>query len=182
MRVFGADGRRDVPWRNGRGVTTELAVWPPGGSLAEGFAWRLSSAAVAEDGPFSVFAGVDRVLVLLGDGTLELEVSGERRVLDRPWAMVRFPGDAPTVGRVPRGPVRDLNLMVDRSRSRLGAVSVARDARALGPGLVVVLEGRVATDHGPLGPLDAIRLEAGEELDAAGALVLVASLAETTGS
>ena len=41
-----ADSRR-VPWRNGRGTTEELAIWPAGATLERGdFDWRISKARV----------------------------------------------------------------------------------------------------------------------------------------
>lgn len=44
------------PWKNGGGVTREIAAQPPGASL-DGFAWRVSVADVAQPGPFSRFPG-----------------------------------------------------------------------------------------------------------------------------
>src|SRR5258708_2763617 len=52
-----ADARR-VPWKNGRGVTDELALWPPGASFERGdFDWRIACAGVDAAGPFSAFPG-----------------------------------------------------------------------------------------------------------------------------
>lgn len=52
---------RPMPWANGKGVTIELArADGPGGML-----WRLSRASVAENGPFSIFPGIERNLTIL---------------------------------------------------------------------------------------------------------------------
>ncbi|MBM7325185.1 HutD family protein, partial [Agrobacterium sp. S2] len=48
-----------MPWKNGGGVTTEIIVHPAKASMAD-FDWRISMANVAQDGPFSIFPGVDR--------------------------------------------------------------------------------------------------------------------------
>ncbi|MFN9927385.1 MAG: HutD family protein, partial [Phenylobacterium sp.] len=56
-----AADRLAVPWKNGGGITRELAVWPPGASFDD-FVWRVSMAEVHQDGPFSSFPGVDRIL------------------------------------------------------------------------------------------------------------------------
>jgi environmental stress-induced protein Ves len=66
-----ADVRR-VPWKNGRGVTEELALWPPGASFERGdFDWRVARAGVDAAGPFSEFPGFDRLLVVTeGEGLL----------------------------------------------------------------------------------------------------------------
>ncbi|MCB9683590.1 MAG: HutD family protein [Alphaproteobacteria bacterium] len=173
MRIWDAAQRREVPWKNGRGTTTELAVWPEGGSLGAGFVWRLSSAAVVEDGPFSRFPGVDRLLVLLDDGELRLALPDGERVLDRRHAMARFPGDAATEGRVPRGPVRDLNLMVDRGRAAIGEARVVSRPTEVGPGLLVVLEGALALGGASLAPLEAAWLDAAQVATGEATVLLV---------
>jgi len=45
---------KQIPWKNGKGTTTELAI-SDGGTL-DHFAWRLSIASVVEDGEFSDFS------------------------------------------------------------------------------------------------------------------------------
>ena len=67
-----------VPWKNGLGYTTELAI-NDGGTL-EKFDWRLSIASVTADGAFSSFAGYQRNLVLIeGSGlTLDHQNGGHR--------------------------------------------------------------------------------------------------------
>jgi environmental stress-induced protein Ves len=146
-----------VPWRNGRGTTTELAVEPPGATFDRGLRWRLSAAAVTEDGPFSRFAGLTRTLVLLDGPVLELEVDGQVVRLDRPFALARFPGGATTGGRVPEGPVRDLNWMVADGLAH--AAEVCRGGGHLPevPGrewLVVPLDAEIVVNGEPLAPLE----------------------------
>jgi len=119
-------GPRDylaVPWRNGRGITVELAREDTGGDDASegdaaGFLWRLSRADVPADGPFSRFAGVDRVLLLLDGAGMRLDFGPHgTATLDRRHAMARFSGDWETHCRLLDGPCRDLNVMVDRQRA-----------------------------------------------------------------
>ncbi|BBP98211.1 hypothetical protein BSFA1_33400 [Burkholderia sp. SFA1] len=106
------------PWKNGGGVTREIAAGPPGASL-DAFAWRLSLADVAEDAAFSAFAGVDRVLVLLdGAGMRLTQDDGRVHALDAPLAMARFPGETPIHATLIDGPTRDFNVMVRRDRAR----------------------------------------------------------------
>ncbi len=52
-----------MPWKNGGGSTTELAIFPSDATL-ENFVWRLSTATVKTDGPFSHFAQIDRTLAI----------------------------------------------------------------------------------------------------------------------
>ena len=70
MRLIGPADYRHMPWKNGGGVTIEIAVSPSGSSL-DTFDWRVSMATVIEPGPFSSFPGIDRTLcVLTGNGSV----------------------------------------------------------------------------------------------------------------
>jgi len=138
MRVLRAADRIATPWKNGGGVTREVAAWPPGAdlggfewriSLAEiaadgpfsppgadldGFEWRISLAEIAADGPFSTFPGVDRVLtVIQGEGLL-LTVDDRMLALDAASPPLDFPGEARVAARLTDGPISDLNVMVRR--------------------------------------------------------------------
>jgi len=113
MRVLRAADRRAMPWKNGGGVTWELAVHPAGASLDD-FDWRISLAEVAADGPFSRFPGVDRVLTVIEGEGLELTVDGRATVLDAGSPPLAFAGEAAAAARLSAGPIRDLNLMVRR--------------------------------------------------------------------
>lgn len=163
------DDQPVTPWKNGQGSTRQVAVDPPDASLAQGFRWRVSRAAVGQDGPFSPFPGVDRTLWLLRGAALTLVIDGQERRLERAYDEVAFPGEAAVVGRLGGGPTEDLNLMHDRSRVharptlvRLRALE-AWSTRVAAPGqdLLLALEGalHVRTEAGP-----PRRLEAGEAL------------------
>ncbi len=185
MKRLGPADYRDMPWKNGGGVTREL--WKlPHPTDASRFLVRLSIASVAASGPFSLFPGVDRVLMLLeGDG-LELSREGGAPVrLDTRWRPYAFPGDVAVDCRLLGGLVRDFNLMVDRA-SMDGALEVVRlEAGARHPlpeaDQVVVygLEGGASLGGEPLGPEDLLWLEAPGALSLGserGAAVAVISL------
>ncbi|MBU1378508.1 MAG: HutD family protein [Alphaproteobacteria bacterium] len=141
LTVLRAADRAAVPWKNGGGVTREVAAWPPGSGFDD-FAWRVSMAEVREDGPFSSFPGVDRVLAVL-EGAMRLTVEGGGVVdlaPDAPPAV--FDGEARAGSKLTAGPVLDLNVMTRRgvARARVDLVS-ARVELPAGPGhrLVVAL-------------------------------------------
>jgi environmental stress-induced protein Ves len=120
------------PWKNGGGVTREIAAWSPGahpaggGAALDAFAWRVSVADVAQPGPFSRFDGVDRTLVLLsGAGMVLVEANGTRHVLDVPLARADFAGEAAIDAMLVDGATRDFNLMTRRALAR-GALSFWR--------------------------------------------------------
>ena len=70
-RTIRAADCRVMPWKNGRGSTTELAVEPEGAPL-DGFDWRVSIAELRGSGPFSTFPGYDRIIVQLDGPSMTL--------------------------------------------------------------------------------------------------------------
>ncbi|MFM0322447.1 HutD/Ves family protein [Caballeronia glebae] len=128
--IIRADSLAPTPWKNGGGLTREIAAEPQGVSL-DAFEWRLSLADVASDGAFSTFAGVDRVLVLLdGAGMRLTQAHGGVHVLDAPLAIAHFAGETPIHATLIDGPTRDFNVMVRRDRAR-ATVAAGRTSSSL---------------------------------------------------
>ncbi|MEV7403899.1 HutD family protein [Streptomyces sp. NPDC091267] len=161
-RILRAAGRAQVAWKNGGGVTREIAASP--GAATGAFDWRVSLADVTEDGPFSVFPGVDRTLTVVEGEGMDLMVGGEHHIVDEPYWPHDFPGDLETDGRLLAGPVVNLNVMYRRDRVRAQVAVVRGTLRLAAPEggavLAVALEdGAVieGTDTG-LGRYDAVLL------------------------
>lgn len=117
VRLLRANGRQARSWRNGGGTTCDVAVYPEGAG-DDDFRWRASIATIASAGPFSTFAGVDRLLLLL-EGTLDLTIDGsdDRRL--RPGGpALAFAGETAVTAAPLDGPVRVLNIMVRRAAMR----------------------------------------------------------------
>ena len=177
------------PWKNGGGSTTRLAVEGEG----ERWLWRLSAADVEQSGPFSDFSGYERTIMLLDGGGMDLEIDGRVMTLGTPFEPFVFDGGAKTHCTLRAGPVRDLNLMVDRRRASASVQVVAPDhfrgARLDAPwALVYALRGwtRVAMDgvDVSLAPGELLRLDdarsaelglLGLERGARAALILIRS-------
>jgi environmental stress-induced protein Ves len=109
-----------APWRNGGGVTRELAVWPAQGE----WAWRMSVAEVGASGPFSRFDGITRWFAVLCGAGVVLNVrtasdSGEAGASEHRLTVVDAPlcfdGGAVTDCQLINGPTQDFNLMVRNS-------------------------------------------------------------------
>lgn len=147
-----------VPWRNGGGITREVAVQED----EDGFAWRISIADVAQGGAFSTFPGVDRTLVLCRGAGMVVDVAGRPHRLG-PFDSVGFSGDADTSATLPNGPTVDLNVMTRRS-STSAQVSVEEVDGALTTqagdcetAACVVLDGSFALSGGQSAyPLDTV--------------------------
>jgi uncharacterized protein len=108
----GAD-RVATQWKNGQGSTTEIARYPAGKDFTT-FEWRVSCARFDRDSDFSVFTGIDRVLVVLS-GAMQLDVENRAEVrLDESSEPYVFAGDARTRARVLKAPLVDLNVMTLR--------------------------------------------------------------------
>ncbi|MFW8609274.1 HutD family protein [Rhizobium beringeri] len=114
MRILRAGDHKRMPWKNGKGETVEIAVFPPDASIND-FDWRISMATVAEDGPFSIFPGIDRTLAILDGNGMVLDVDGSSPVLlttaSDPLA---FLADIPVAARLEDGAITDLNVMTRR--------------------------------------------------------------------
>lgn len=107
------------PWRNGGGVTRELARHSRTASAQtalqntvddSGWDWRVSIAEVSKAGAFSAFAGMDRVLTVIDGELLLLSVDGAEHPLEK-YRPFRFSGDADSAGALPTGDIRDLNVI-----------------------------------------------------------------------
>ena len=125
-------------WKNGAGLTREIAVSPPGAATGD-FDWRLSVAELQRDAPFSAFAGIDRCIVVLeGDGMRLRDTQGALVQMLRPLEPWSFAGERALQAELPHGPCRDLNVMTRRDRWRAelrvlrsGAVVEPADATLL---------------------------------------------------
>ena len=154
---------RAMPWKNGLGTTTELAIEPAGATLESGFQWRLSMADIREDGPFSPFPGCTRTLLLIEGKGIELDFHGNgHRRLDRTFEAVSFQGDWSVSSRLLDGPCRDFNVITRRGLRQ--EVRVLRpDPRVLLPAaptlLVFCARGQARVNDSLLGPQELLRLE-----------------------
>ena len=120
MKIVRASDLAEVRWKNGGGVTREIAVASENGKII----WRLSMADVAVDGPFSDFTGLTRILtVIQGNGIDLISTQGKLSAdLNRP---VRFDGALKINSVLKDGPIQDLNLMFDPLLFDGDVVSVA---------------------------------------------------------
>lgn len=179
MRVLRAGDYREMPWKNGGGTTTEIAVFPAGAGLEE-FDWRISMARVEGGGPFSLFAGVDRTLAILEGEGIVLKVDGSIPIgLTARSEPLPFPADVPTSAALIGGPVTDLNVMSRRSRvshcvERLVISTPVEVPPTAEHTLVFCHHGNVEVPGSAnvrLGPLDTLHLGGGQSglrLDPAG--------------
>ena len=124
IELLPAAARAAVAWKNGGGVTREVAVHPNGSGF-DTLDWRVSIAQVRSAGPFSSLPGLDRRLAVL-EGTLSLVIGQAPEVrLSPATPALHFPGEVPVQARPVDGLVMDLNIMTRRGRFS-SAVSMHR--------------------------------------------------------
>ena len=110
LKIISPDHYKSIPWKNGQGMTTELAI-SDGGTVHD-FEWRISIASVVEDGVFSDFSGFLRHLILIEGNGIELKHNNAQ--LDKLNAVLdyaKFDGGCITTGKLIDGPIKDLNVM-----------------------------------------------------------------------
>ncbi|GAB3069520.1 HutD family protein [Nocardioides zeae] len=130
-----------MPWRNGAGVTRELAADPGG-------AWRVSVAAIDGPAPWSAFPGVDRVSCVVAGEGLVLTVDGAEQPVRR-GEVLAYRGESVVLGRPLGGPVQNLNLVLARGRAT-GSMRVV-DLASVEPGADDVLLWALGEEPGSAG-------------------------------
>lgn len=156
MRLQRAAERTPIPWKNGRGVQYEIAtVDDESGAMR----WRLSTADLTGDAPFSQFPGVHREFCLAtGDG-VSLTIDGVEHAC-AVGSITRFDGGAATSMRLWGGPCRAVNLMRPTNHGS-PRIDVCAAGSTVGSVLAVVglVEGTIVVLGGApftLGALDAV--------------------------
>jgi environmental stress-induced protein Ves len=156
MMVQRASERAAVPWRNGLGVQYEIAC---DGSLPDDWTWRLSTADITQDVPFSSFPGVTREFCVADGNGVVLNINGVDHRCE-PGSVTTFRGDDVVFATLIDGPMRALNLMV-RDGSTVRPLQFVRVGQQIARCQVIVAtlgsgSVEVANQVMELGLLDAI--------------------------
>ena len=149
-----------MPWRNGLGVTREIA----GKHWEGGLLWQVSVTDLTVDAAFSHYPDCDRVFTpILGDPPPELSIAGGAFELCPLLIPKRFAGDVPTLSRIP-APSRAFNVVADR---RHLAMEITIEVLA-GNGLRLSADVAVVFCHHGAVTVDGLTLAAGDSAVAVG--------------
>ncbi|AMM24634.1 HutD/Ves family protein [Variovorax sp. PAMC 28711] len=129
VQRFSQESATATAWKNGGGSTREIGSWPPGSGLDD-FDWRVSIATIEASGPFSVFTGVDRTIMLLAGDGVQLRGEGVKHLLDTLHEPFAFSGDVAIQCTLLGGESTDFNVMSRRGRCR-AEVRIVEDRPAL---------------------------------------------------
>lgn len=103
---------RTMPWKNGGGLTAEIALEPRDARFpTDPFLWRLSSATVTQGSSFSRFDKYERLLMILSGGGLKLNDFTLPELQS-----YSFPGIQDIYATPLSSEVKDLGIIYDRSR------------------------------------------------------------------
>lgn len=155
MQIIRHGEFREGRWRNGLGVSWDIASHPPG---TEEFGWRFAIARIDTDVPFSCYPGVDRIFTLFEGEGLDLEFEGRPALaVDRLFVPHHYPCDVATVCRLRKGPCRALNLFTRRGlwSATAEVLSCRADIAHNGPLLFFAFEGAADVNGQALGQGDA---------------------------
>jgi uncharacterized protein len=157
-----------TPWKNGGGLTFQRFILPHGAGLDD-FQLRLSMASVTSDGPFSLYPGVDRQLLILEGAGLVLrgEDLGERQLTAQTQTL-HFPGEWQIASNLLDGRVLDFNLMVRRGgyRAQMQSCHLTGDSGFTAEADITLLLFLAPCQLGPniIARYDLLQLAAGEQL------------------
>jgi uncharacterized protein len=138
MRIIRFNDLQQTPWKNGGGITREIAI----ARVSDVLIWRLSIADVSSDGPFSRFDGLTRILTVIeGRG---MELISPHATLQADYAVpVSFDGALEIQTRLKDGPLRDLNLIYNSSFCTGHAQVIATESKHV----VEAKSGRITALH-----------------------------------
>jgi len=107
IELLEKENLKTVPWKNGLGLTSEIAIFPKAADFHDGdFEWRVSCAQVSAPNRFSQFIGYDRALTIVrGDGLI---LNGENLL---PRAVQYFSGSDKVDCQMIGSPVLDLGII-----------------------------------------------------------------------
>ena len=130
IRILDPASFQTGPWQPGGGPPTDIAV----GLGADGEVdWRVGTAAILKDGPFSDYAGVTRTFTIVAGPGVHLDFEGEgTRTLDRDQP-TRFAGAPAPFCRLRDGASATAFNLLTRDGAASGEVAIRRGLAAEEP-------------------------------------------------
>lgn len=155
MEIIRFSSIRPEPWRNGGGVTREIARHPRAVDSPDGsWDWRVSIAEVGSAGAFSPFPDMERVISVIDGELLVLTVDGVEHAMEK-YRPFRFSGDADSGSALPTGDIRDLNVIARRGVFKgylsILELSKKRSHPVFDGQLAILLEGKASVSEGAEG-------------------------------
>ena len=128
MQVYTSADYKLMPWKNGGGTTLELFCLR---NQQDEILFRLSSASVKNNGPFSLFPHIDRILFLVSGKGFKLQFSDFDLTMSSPLSPITFAGEENIHCELLEGECTDFNIMTDRrfGKAHLTIKNIERDEK-----------------------------------------------------
>lgn len=152
---FNRNGLKATAWKNGKGITREIVSSKPNAAY-----WRFSIADVKENGDFSLFPELERILTVVeGKGMTLSTPNGD---MSAEYAKpIYFAGDLPIYGKLLDGDVQNFNLIYDATKIEavvgIGGVEISSPEQ--GENTIIGLIYCLNTQQGWINPRDEILLK-----------------------
>ena len=112
MKLIPSHNYITSPWKNGMGITTQMAIFPQDASLKElNFNWRISSASIKSENEFSQFLGFKRILTVVKGNGLILNQHTLKQ-----FEVFHFDGSEKINCNLLDGPVEDLGIIYNPNK------------------------------------------------------------------
>ena len=111
MKKLTLNDYKKMPWKNGQGVTFEIAR--DKGDTLDDFGYRISMADVASDGAFSLFKNKARLLSVIDGAGIHLTIDKDDEMTVKTFDVIVFDGSSDVDSTLLDGAIRDLNVIYD---------------------------------------------------------------------
>lgn len=112
MRLYTEADFKLMPWKNGGGTTLELFSLR---DAQEEILFRLSSASVKQDGLFSIFPNIERILFLVSGNGFKLKFTDFDLLMANPFSPITFAGEEVINCELLDQECVDFNVMTNRN-------------------------------------------------------------------
>jgi environmental stress-induced protein Ves len=163
MEIIRFADLKPEPWRNGGGVTRQIAGHSCGSGRDGGWDWRVSLAEVSKACDISQFPAMERALTVVEGELLLLTVDGAEQPVEK-YRPFRFPGGAATTCALPTGDVRNLDVITRQGKYKgftsIVEISKTRAHPLFAGQLGVLLQGQATAAEGAHEPMVLNRYDA----------------------
>ncbi|MGE5084886.1 MAG: HutD family protein [Bacillota bacterium] len=156
-----------MPWKNGRGTTSQIAIDSTQSQFPDNFLWRVSSASVVSNDHFSIFDGYQRALLVVEGNGLWLN-----DVELKPFVPYFFSGSEAVDCNLISGPVVDLGIIFKahevQVRVEILRANTIELAGNVGIQFLYLAQGQAVFAGGVLNKGDTLKIETSDNIQLTG--------------
>jgi len=161
IEVFPSKHFTKMPWKNGKGTTTQIHIFPSEAKLEKNdFLYRFSSAPIQEDGEFSSFPNKMRLLIPIKGAGFQLN----SQIYDK-FEIAHFSGNEKTFCKLLKDSVLDFGVIYDAEKIKVSPKivhlksSISFTLESDAEYFVTVLSGTLFHQEHPLSELETLHFK-----------------------